>query len=243
MDWYGPCLCNNQEAIIFGAVGDSSMNRNLNTTWLVKIAAAVFLATAAPVWAQDSAEDIYADVLQERAEYACLSSKEADLFRLINEYRESQGLPPIAGSRSLTKVARVHAVDLQKNKPFTFEQTDDRCTLHSWSDTGSWTPVCYTSDHRFAEQMWSKPKEITNYEYPGDGYENAYWTSDAEVTPQRVLEAWKKSPSHNALLLESGIWKGSNLLSFGVGVQQNVAVMWVGTLVDPVGSLPVCSNT
>lgn len=218
------------------------MSGYLKTTWLALFTAAVLLAAALPVHAQGSAGATYTDVLQERGEYACISPKEAELFRLINEYRESQGLPPIAGSRSLTKVARLHAVDLHQNKPFTTEETAERCTLHSWSDTGPWTPVCYTSDHRFAEQMWNKPKEITNYEYPGDGYENAYWTSDTEVTPQRVLEAWKKSPAHNALILESGIWKGSNLLSFGVGIHNNVAVMWVGTLVDPIGSLPVCSN-
>ena len=201
---------------------------------------AVMVVTLATIAAHASDDFTYQSVLEEKAEYACLSSKEAELFRLVNEYRESQGLPPIANSRSLNKVARLHAVDIQENKPFTTEEADERCTLHSWSNSDLWTSVCYTPDHRYAEKMWNKPKEITNYQYPGDGYENAYWTTDAETTPQRVLEAWKKSPSHNALILESGIWKGSNLLSFGIGIHKNVAVMWVGTLIDPLGPMMAC---
>lgn len=187
--------------------------------------------------AHASDNPLFRNVLEERAEYACLSAKEAELFRLVNEYRESHGLPPIANSRSLNKVARLHAVDLQENRPDMANESGMPCTLHSWSDSDLWTPVCYTPDHRFAEKMWNKPKEITNYQYPGDGYENAYWTAGDEVSAQRVLEAWKNSPSHNALILESGIWKGSNLLSFGIGIHKNVAVMWVGTLVDPLGPM------
>jgi hypothetical protein len=90
--------------------------------------------------------------------------------------------------------------------------------------------------------MWNKPREITNFTYTGDGYENAYSTSEEEVTPTKVLEAWKSSPSHNAILLETGIWKGSNLLAFGVGIHKNHAVIWVGSLIDPLGPMQA-SNT
>jgi len=177
-------------------------------------------------------------VLDESGEYAYLSTKESELFRLINEYRESNGLPPIANSRSLNKVARIHSIDLFKNSPA--EGQDDRgldCTLHSWSVKGSWKQVCYTKDNLYADAMWNKPREITNFTYTGDGYENAYYTGEKEVTPARVLEAWKASPSHNAILLEAGDWKGSNLLALGVGIHNNYAVIWVGSLVDPLGPM------
>lgn len=198
------------------------------------------VATASPL--SDSAtQNIMESALNESGEFACLSAKERELYRLVNEYRESNGLPPIVNSRSLNKVARVHAIDLCKNQPA--EGTDNRglaCSLHSWSDKGAWKPVCYTKDHAFAEAMWDKPREITNFTYIGDGYENAYSTSEKEVNPARVLEAWKASPSHNAILLESGDWKGSNLLAFGVGIHKNYAVMWVGSLTDPLGPMQAC---
>jgi hypothetical protein len=85
--------------------------------------------------------------------------------------------------------------------------------------------------------MWDKPREITNFNYSGDGYENSYATSDLEVTPANVIRAWSLSPSHNALILESGIWKRNNMLAFGVGVYKNVAVMWFGSMSDPLGPM------
>jgi hypothetical protein len=167
--------------------------------------------------------------------------KEEELYRLINEYRQSNGLPPVENSRSLNKVARIHAIDLFNNAPA--EGKDGRgldCSLHSWSKNGPWTPVCYTKDNAYAEAMWDKPREITKFVYSGDGYENAYSTNQKEVDPARVLEAWKASPSHNAILLESGIWRGSNLLALGVGIYKNFAVIWAGSMIDPLGAMQGC---
>ncbi len=183
------------------------------------------------------------NVLAEAVEFSCLSSKEAEMIRLVNDYRESYGLPPIPNSRSLNKVARIHAIDLIENFPA--EGQDSRgfdCTLHSWSDKGTWKPVCYTKDHSFAEAMWDKPREITNFIYTGDGYENAYSTREIEIDPAKVLEAWKSSPSHNSILLETGVWKGSNLLAFGVGIHKNHALIWVGSQVDPLGPMLACGT-
>jgi uncharacterized protein YkwD len=187
---------------------------------------------------EPATKTIVSKVLNESGEFSRLSEKEMELFRLINGYRESQGLPAIANSRSLNKVARIHAIDLAENSPA--EGQDSRgldCSLHSWSDKGSWKQVCYTKDHLYAEGMWDKPREITNFTYTGDGYENAYSTGEQEVTPAKVLEAWKASPSHNAILVESGVWKGGNHLAFGVGIYKNLAVMWLGSMVDPLGPM------
>lgn len=190
-----------------------------------------------------STQAMMQNALDETGEFACLSGKERELFRLVNEYRQQNGLSPIANSRSLNKVARIHAIDLSQNTPA--EGKDGRglaCSLHSWSNKGAWKPVCYTKDHKYAEGMWDKPREITNLTYLGDGYENAYATTDKEINPKRVLEAWKASPSHNAILLESGSWKGSNLLAFGVGVHENYAVIWVGSQTDPLGPMQACDT-
>ncbi len=198
------------------------------------------LTTSIPV---SASQTTMKRALDETGEYSCLSAKEAKLLQIVNEYRESHGLPPIANARSLNKVARAHVIDLVENSPA--EGTDSRglsCSLHSWSNNGFWKPVCYTKDHAYAEAMWDKPREITNFTYTGDGYENAYSTTDAEVTPEKVLEAWKGSPSHNAILLEAGTWKGSNLLALGVGIYKNHAVIWVGSLIDPLGALQACNS-
>jgi len=198
-------------------------------------------ASAANVLPDSSSQIMIKSALEESGEFSCLSEKEQELLRLVNEYREENGLAPIANSRSLNKVARVHAIDLSKNIPA--EGQDGRglaCSLHSWSDKGVWKPVCYTKDNTYAEAMWDKPREITNYTYSGDGYENAYSTSEKEIDPRKVLEAWKASPGHNAILLESGAWNGSNLLALGVGIHENYAVIWVGSQVDPLGSMQAC---
>jgi len=199
------------------------------------------VSSAAPLPNPQTTQSVLNKVLEESGEFSCLSAKESELFRMVNEYRENHGLPPIANSRSLNKVARIHAIDLAENSAAKGRDSRGQdCTLHSWSDQGFWKPVCYAKDNSLAEAMWDKPREIT-LTYTGDGYENAYSTSDKEVTPAKVLDAWKSSPSHNAILLESGEWKGSNLLAFGVGIHENFAVMWVGSLRDPLGPMQACA--
>ncbi|GFE61182.1 CAP domain-containing protein [Geobacter sp. AOG2] len=183
-----------------------------------------------------SPQNIIQSVLHESSQFSHFSPKELELWDLINNYRRENGLPPINSSRSLTKVARVHAIDLYSNTPA--QGHDNRglgCSLHSWSGKGNWQEVCYTKDNKYAEFMWDKPREITNFTYTGDGYENAYSTSDKEINPKRVLEAWKNSPSHNAILLEKDQWAGSKLSALGVGVYKNYAIIWLGTESDPAG--------
>ncbi|MFZ4857038.1 MAG: CAP domain-containing protein [Desulfuromonadaceae bacterium] len=204
------------------------------------ISIGVSVASSAESLPEPTIKAVINRVLDESGEFSQLSPNEMELFRLINGYRESQGLPAIANSRSLNKVARIHAIDLSENSPAKDHDSRDLdCSLHSWSDKGAWKQVCYTSDHAYAEGMWDKPREITRFTYKGDGYEIAYSTGEQEVTPAKVLEAWKASPSHNAILVESGVWKGKKLLAFGVGIYKNNAVIWVGTVVDPLGPMQV----
>lgn len=208
------------------------------TLWLIGLAmifAVVMVSNAV------AADPLIKRVLDEKKEFACLSTSESTLLQSVNAYRVSNNLPAIKNSRSLTKVARIHAIDLVQNRPeLGVDARGVECNLHSWSPRGFWSPVCYTGDQYHLLGMLKKPSEITRQVYGDVGYENTYWTSVPEVFPYRVLDAWQKSPAHNALILESGKWKGSNWAALGVGIYKNVATLWLGSMVDPLGALPPC---
>ncbi|MBI5407878.1 MAG: CAP domain-containing protein [Nitrospirae bacterium] len=173
----------------------------------------------------------------------CLSSKEMELLKLINEYRINNGLAPVPVSRSLSTVARTHAVDLHINKPYEHRDYDGSiCTLHSWSDKGKWSPGCYTDDNRHARLMWNKPKEITDNAYTGTGYENVYLTLMKELSVIRAFESWENSPSHNSIILELGDWENIGWPAIGVGIYENVAVIWFGDKADPLGAVDPCGG-
>ena len=161
-----------------------------------------------------------------------LSNKEAMLYYLVNEYRESLGLPKLSLSRSLTQVARTHVADSNAYSPE--NQVDARGiqgNLHSWSSNGSWTPVVYTSDHYYASLMWSKPRELTSYS--GNGYEISAGTSGYSMTPEKALDLWKGSSGHNAVIIGSGDW--SMLKTMGVSIDGGYAHIWFGSDADPAG--------
>ena len=161
-----------------------------------------------------------------------LSNKEAMLYYLVNEYRESLGLPKLSLSKSLTQVARTHVADSNSYSPE--NQVDARGiqgNLHSWSGNGSWTPVVYTSDHYYASLMWSKPRELTAYS--GNGYEISAGTSGYSMTPEKALDLWKGSSGHNAVIIGSGDW--SMLKTMGVAIDGGYAHIWFGSDADPAG--------
>ncbi len=160
------------------------------------------------------------------AEEVCLNAEEKKLYDLIMAYRKSKKLPAIPYSAKLSKVAQVHARDLEEN--FDFENTSD-CNPHSWSDKGQWTPCCYTPDHKQAKCMWQKPKEIADYS--GNGYEIAYY-STAGATAFEGLEGWKKSKGHNPLIVNSGMWEKVNWKGIGIGIYGKFGVVWFGEEAD-----------
>lgn len=158
-----------------------------------------------------------------------LNEAETDLFNLINEYRHTYGLPPVALSKNLTYVAKLHVQDLAENLPY-----NERCNLHSWSSEGPWTACCYTEDHAQAACMWNKPQEISNY--PGIGYEIAYWT-DETLSPEdfaaKALAGWKRSTNHNVVIINKGRWKDRHWNAMGIGVYKGYAAVWFGEEKDP----------
>ena len=163
----------------------------------------------------------------------CLSVEEEKLYQLIMSYRESKKLPAIPFSAKLTQVAQAHVRDLADN----FDCDNKRgCKPHSWSKKGAWTSCCYTPDHKQKECMWNKPKEIAGYN--GSGYEIAYYSS-AGATAEEGLDGWKKSPGHNPLLINSGIWSKSNWKGLGIGIYKEYGVVWFGETEDA-STLKVC---
>ncbi len=168
----------------------------------------------------------------------CLTVQDAELARLVNDYRNATGLPDVPVSKSLTHVAQAHVLDLHNNEPDT--GTDNRgfeCNMHSWSDQGDWSPVCYTSDHANASGMWNKPREITGNVYTGNGYEIAYGSSE-QADPSGALNAWQNSPSHNAVIIEQDAW--GPWQAMGVAVYAHHAVVWFGDDADPQGTITAC---
>ncbi len=164
----------------------------------------------------------------------CLSAEEKKLYDLMMAYRKDNGLDAIPLSASLTLVAQTHARDLAEHYKF---DPKNRCNPHSWSSKGKWTACCYTNDHKRAECMWDKPKEIAGYEAPG--YEIAYYSS-AGASAEEGLEGWKRSPSHNPLIVNEGIWSKVTWQAVGIGFYKEYGIVWFGEVEDS-GDLPMCT--
>jgi hypothetical protein len=155
----------------------------------------------------------------------CLVVEEKKLYDLIMEYRKQKNLKSIPLSAKLTLVAQTHAKDLSENfKPF-----DNKCNLHSWSKKGKWEACCYTDDHKKAECMWSKPKEIAGYE--SNGYEISYYSSSGANAIESIA-GWKVSPGHNRVMINGDNWKQINWNAIGVGIYKEYGVVWFGELKD-----------
>jgi uncharacterized protein YkwD len=163
-----------------------------------------------------------------------ISAEEVKLYDLIMAYRESKNLSPIPLSKSLTYVARTHCHDLAIYKP----DNGNGCNAHSWSEKGSWTGCCYTPDHKEANCMWNKPRELTRYE--GNGYEIACGDSDPTysrfvMSADYALSAWQGSYHHNNVILNNDIWKDTKWNAIGVGIYQGFATVWFGEEIDGAG--------
>ncbi len=173
----------------------------------------------------------------------CLSPEEAELARLINEYRKANNKTELAVSKSLTLTAQWHVIDLDQNRP----DSVPNCNMHSWSDQGAglWTPVCFDTANPPTD--WSgmsrKPAEISGNAYTGDAYEIAYW-NPYEINPAQTLEAWKKSPTHNDVILKQNNWVNlpGEWSVMGVGIYRNYAAAWFGVNADPGGVPEACGN-
>lgn len=156
---------------------------------------------------------------------------------LINGYRRAHGLPPVAVSPALTAVAEAHVRDMAESADGGANPVRGRgsgrvvCNLHSWNG-GASTPLCYTGSAQSAEAMWAKPAEITHGAYAAPAYEIAFWTSAAPAADVALAD-WEASPAHNAVILQLGMWEGSDWRAMGVAAGGHCAFVWFGETPDP----------
>lgn len=169
----------------------------------------------------------------------CLSAGEAELGRMINEYRAEQGLAPYQISKSLTLVAQQHVWDSTNNfNNWPAPPPGKTCNMHSWSGVvnpalkeGTWTGLCYTNQHDNAPIQWIKPREIAGY--PGEANEISYGAS-AGADASGAITAWKNSPGHHGALIDPGV------VAIGVGMGGVFAHVWLSHTADPIGEAPLC---
>jgi hypothetical protein len=164
----------------------------------------------------------------------CIHASEMELYRMINEYRKHENLPPIPLSKSLSYVASLHAKDLFFNHP-----DNGPCNFHSWSNKGSWTQFCYPKDESKKNSVWDKPRELTKY--PSKAYEIVYWENNPLVT-DTIMMVWKTEDYFNSFLLNSGKWLGKSWRAIGIAVYENYACAWFGEVPDPEGEAFVCGT-
>lgn len=150
-----------------------------------------------------------------------MSPEEKKLFQSINSYRKKKGLPEISLSPSLSLVAQLHARELQAEAPA------EPCNMHSWTGKFGEKPCCYTSDHKQASCMWSKPREFSSY--PGNGYEIAAYNSGDGTD---WLEQWKGSPGHHGVIINKPPWEKTTWKAIGIAIRIPYAVVWFGDSED-----------
>ncbi|UJR18906.1 hypothetical protein I4U23_022034 [Adineta vaga] len=144
-----------------------------------------------------------------RSSFYGMNDVEQKIFKFINNHRENHGLPALQPSANLAFVARTHAIDLVENNPD------------------------ISSDHAQGHLMWSKPPEISNYNYTG--YENSHgYVHDARkrmnIDPYEAVQSWINSPGHNNIMIQRGGW--GPMKTMGVGVYKGIANVWFGEYLD-----------
>lgn len=155
----------------------------------------------------------------------CLSEQEASLVRKILSYRAKNNLKPIAVSRSLSHVAKIHAKDLSHNPP------PDNCTYQSWSTSNKWSGCCYTIDHSQVQCMLNKPRELTDYS--ADGYEIVFEKQEEEISPEKLFEKLKSGFGFGRVINNREDWEKEEWKAMGISIFGRYVILWLGTEKDP----------
>ena len=149
----------------------------------------------------------------------CAENEEVQLYELLTEYRRINSLPPIPISKSLSYVARVHAMDLSFNRP-----DFGGCNPHSWSDKGDWNACCYARDDKRLDCMTRKPRELTAYR--AKAWEIVYEGGE-KARAMDAFELWKEIGLTRDYILNQGKWVKS-WQAIGIGFYENYACVWFG---------------
>ena len=136
---------------------------------------------------------------------------ETELFRLINDYRKKNNLPEVPESKTMYLIANRHLMDINLNL---------KKLTHSWSECN----FDYNKSQTW-NCMFDAPKKF-DPGLSGNGYENVYYNSKGKFTPAEVLEGWKKSPLHNAALLNRDLFKDMSWIAGGVAIDGQYAALW-----------------
>lgn len=143
-----------------------------------------------------------------------ISEQEKELYRIVNEYRAQNNLPPVPLSESLSLVANRHLLDLTQNL---------KSLTHSWSNC----PYEFNNEKSW-NCVFESPKRL-NSGYNGRGYENLYRSKTGSAGAVLALEAWKKSDLHNSLLLNLNTFKNTKFDAFGVAINGQYVALWFGS--------------
>ena len=164
----------------------------------------------------------------------CITADEYRLFKLVNDYRQAMNLPQIQLSKSLSFVAKQHAIDLFTNKP-----DSNTCNFHSWSNKGKWKACCFEKEIKDKSCMLKKPLELTNY--PGVAYEVVYW-ENKEANADKAFDQWRETSASRAILTNFKEWESFNWVSMGVGIYQGFALAWFGEEADVEKETIICGT-
>ncbi|HQU83162.1 MAG TPA: hypothetical protein PKY59_08565 [Pyrinomonadaceae bacterium] len=143
-----------------------------------------------------------------------ISKDEIQLQTIINQYRKENNLPEIEISKPLSIVANRHLIDLQ---------TNIKSISHSWSNC-----PYDLKDEKTWNCVTDAPKRL-KVDFNGRGFENLYHNLNANANPSLALEAWKKSPLHNSLILNLGNWNNKKWVSIGISIRGQFAAIWFGS--------------
>lgn len=143
-----------------------------------------------------------------------LDPQEKELYKIVNEYRAKNNLPPVTFSNALSVVANRHLLDLMKNI---------KALSHGWSNC-----PFDMKDQSTWNCLFESPKRL-NVGYSGNGFENLYRNLNGNATPILALEAWKKSELHNSLILNLENFKNIKFDAFGVAINGAYASLWFGS--------------
>lgn len=163
----------------------------------------------------------------------CAENEEIQLYELLTEYRRIHNLPPIPLSKSLSYVARIHAMDIAFNRP-----DFGGCNPHSWSAKGNWKPCCYSRDEKRLNCMNDKPKELTTYK--AKAWEIVYEGGETAKAID-AFELWKNISITKDYLLNTGKWT-KPWKAMGIGFYGDYAAVWFGEGDDPETEYFTCGN-
>lgn len=131
------------------------------------------------------------------------------LLTLINSYRVEHKLPRLKLDSALNRTAMAHAIDFVNNV-----KTGNG---HLWSDGSSGQKAC----EKAIEFGYRVPAaEIAHYHYPDP--------NKLSCNPLCCFNDWKKSQSHNDVILNYGVSSTYEWKNVGIAIYRGFACVWFG---------------